>query len=271
MGGPATCFNAHKHWILGWFKDRSLALTTNDLPWTGELAAFADYDVTPSSQYTIIRIGQSGPARLFLQYNLAKKMNRGARAFKNMVVVTEDEGSNPGYQSWAVGSINVDLNGSLKYSGLYDLDHDLVIEVCEKGSGPTDFVRLSVYVDDGKQQSGCSKLPKSSGEECVDSAADVFVEQKGVYRNCGWLSRNFDKWGPVLCVPGQEAHALCPATCGTCSLQSCMDSSDTFYANSNNGYQDCTWLAKREARIDRFCYEGHEAYETCPATCNSCS
>jgi hypothetical protein len=41
-GGPRMCFNAHKHWILGWFNDRQLQIDPDSNPFQGRLLAFTD-------------------------------------------------------------------------------------------------------------------------------------------------------------------------------------------------------------------------------------
>jgi hypothetical protein len=155
-----SCFNAQKHWSLGWFKDRALSIDVEDLPWAGYLAAFVDYNMTTSDQSVLVNVGQSNP-RLFLQYNRAKGINAGTRELGDQVVIVRDTGSPSTYwglQSWQEGGIakgQDDVPAVFRYTNFGGQGVDLVMRVCEHVKGPPDLVRMSIHLDDGLQQSTC--------------------------------------------------------------------------------------------------------------------
>ena len=271
VGGPASCFNAQKHWSLGWFNDRSLSLTPDDLPWGGYLAAFVDYSHAPPDECILINIGQSNP-RLFLQYNRAKGVNDGTRDLEDLVVIVRDEGEPDdfyGLQSWLEGGIMVNHDKArekYRYSNFHG-GSDLVVKVCSKFADQTDRVRLSVHLDDGIQEETCHDVLPS--DKCEDSTDLFYVEQRDLFRDCAWLSRNIDRWETRLCVHDHDAFHMCPVACGRCP-DVCKDSeSETFYVNSRLGYKGCRWLSRRPRWQARLCVDGHDAKEICCEMCSS--
>ena len=90
-GAPASCFNAQKHYKLGWFDARGGArrLDLDELPWHGYLAFFGDYHLTDWNEPVVISIG-SAKARFYLQYNRARGINRETRMFANSVAIVKD-------------------------------------------------------------------------------------------------------------------------------------------------------------------------------------
>lgn len=61
------------------------------------------------------------------------------------------------------------------------------------------------------------------------------------------------------------------STCGAKRVETtCQDSADTtFYVKQKDARKSCAWLKKRPLWQERLCYEGHQAYEICPATCHA--
>ena len=83
IGGPAMCFNGHKHWYLQWYNNRRVELNGNRA-WTGKLAPFTDYEETVEGEHVILmKIGN-----YFLQYNKAEKFNVGTDIFHDEITVT---------------------------------------------------------------------------------------------------------------------------------------------------------------------------------------
>lgn len=273
-----SCFNAQKHWALGWFKDRALSLVVEDLPWAGYLAAFVDYDMTTSDQYVLVNVGQSDP-RLFLQYNRAKGINADTREHRDQVVIVRDTGAPStfwGLKSWLLGGIakgQHDVPAAFRYKNFGGQGVDLVIRVCKQVTGPPDFVRLSIHLDDGLQQSTCQDEIVTRTDDtgiCDDDlAGSFFVDRRGI-RTCSWLKRNLEKWKPYLCINRVDAYHVCAETCGKCT-DNCHDTPDvTFWVNNIHKDQNCEWLSTRPASQTRLCKEGSPARELCAETCHDC-
>jgi len=274
VGAPVSCFNAQKHWSLGWFEDRMISLGLDDLPWGGYVAFFGDYNLTSPYDNVLVNVGRTSP-RLFMQYNRASGINSGTRERTDQVVIVGDAGSpkdSSGLQSWIVGGIALnseETKRGLRYSDFHRSGSALVIQVCEQVSGPPDLVRLSIHLDDGVQESTCNSV--LTKQPCDDNKeASFFVKEIGKDQHCGWLARNMDRWKDKLCVPGREAYDYCAETCGKCR-DDCEDTQDvTFYVNDGQGHQDCEWLSSRYSWQERLCHEGHDAYRLCPDSCDIC-
>jgi hypothetical protein len=243
-------------------------LSEANLPWTGELVAFVDYELTAPDQNVLINIGQSNP-RFFVDYNRAKGMNVGTRAMADQVVIIRDEGevsSSEGVQSWLEAGIMTDDEPIFRYQNFTN-DTDLIIEVCDQVNGPLDAVRLSIYLDDGVQNSTCSAQEPDDG--CEDDSREFFyIEMRDIWRKCIWLTRNLDVWGDELCVPGHDASRLCPETCGLCT-DSCWDQTNVTFVVKDEE-RNCAWLSTKPAWKKRLCVENQQAYHICGETCNSC-
>jgi hypothetical protein len=70
-GGPRMCFNAHKHWTLGWYSKQQIQINPISNPFMGRLLAFTDARGVDDSDVVIIHF-----ADLFIQYNRAKAFNK---------------------------------------------------------------------------------------------------------------------------------------------------------------------------------------------------
>jgi hypothetical protein len=70
-GGPRMCFNAHKHWTLGWYSNQQIQINPISNPFMGRLLAFTDARGVDDSDVVIIHF-----ADLFIQYNRAKAFNK---------------------------------------------------------------------------------------------------------------------------------------------------------------------------------------------------
>ena len=153
--GPQKGFNAHKHWISGWFDDRSIDIEENLLlhgAMGAPLVAFVDAsnENLPENEVVVLKIGD-----LYIQYNKAKGYNSGTYIDqKDKVTVnyaeSEDDVS--------------DLVGELAPGETYihpsfdEAGHDLIIQVCSLGAedlADIDYAVLSIHLDDGFQTSLC--------------------------------------------------------------------------------------------------------------------
>jgi hypothetical protein len=171
---PRSCYNAQKNWFLQWYQDRSLALgvtkppsatiVSRTLPWTGDLAAFVDYNAT--KQPVILQISSDeSDERLYCQFNRAKKFNKETREYADHLVIVEEEGSVDapyGMQSWLVGAILPPRIRVKARPGEHMFTFDqfasqgraVHFQVCHQVRGPVvDFLRMSIYLDG--QSSGC--------------------------------------------------------------------------------------------------------------------
>jgi hypothetical protein len=214
IGGPLTCFNAQKHWELGWLstKSRSLSAGSTDLPWVGNLAPFVDLQQAKSNQLVLLRILGSNQ-RLFVQFNRKKGINSGTRDLGDQVVIVQDDGTDNqvGRQSWQLGGIIA--AGSTFRRATFSGGHDLVIQVCSRDTvSSPEFVRLSIYLDNGTQTSTCS-VGTPVVAACSESPqAKFFVKAKNDLRSCNWLKQR-PRWQTILCKKGNVAYDICPQTC----------------------------------------------------------
>lgn len=177
FGSPRKAFNAHKHWLSGWFSDRSMeldALPADGL--NGRLVSFVDYGHSDllEGDFVLLRF-----RNLFLHYNRAKGYNVDLpEPYRDRVVVTQ-----------ADGPLNVSMNVATLGSGeslrlkSFSGSHDLVISVCGRVADPFDYVILSVYLDNGAQSSLCvasntfvvGSDPESEGAP-LNNASGIEVE-----------------------------------------------------------------------------------------------
>jgi Gametolysin peptidase M11 len=266
VGAPASCFNAQKHFTLKWFEARGgvrrLSMT-DDLPWMGYLAFFGDYNATAMNQPVVINIGSTKP-RLFLQYNRAKGINHQTRLAANSVVIVRDDGSpekSSGRQSWFAAALakEGDAWTYTKFHGNFDLS----IRLCKITRGTPDVVRLSIILNNGKQNHTCdTQMPPI----CDDDLTKTFRAASGIQQNCTWLRKGDTK----NCVKGQEAYDVCAETCGKCT-DDCEDTAGVdFFVGDGFGRKNCTWLARSPAMQEKLCRHGHAAFEHCQESCNRC-
>ena len=100
-----------------------------------------------------------------------------------------------------------------------------------------------------------------------DKLAAFFVPSLGETQQCVWLAARPEQQ-ELLCKESHEsgAYHLCPETCGKCS-DNCRDTDNKF---DYNGPRDCLWLTLRKNIQDEICVPSHNAYLTCPETCDVC-
>ena len=81
------CFNAHKHWVLGWFSDRQVKILPDEKPWKGRLLAFTDYQRAIDGDFVLINFSD-----VYIQYNRAKGANKQVQEKRNEIVVVRANG-----------------------------------------------------------------------------------------------------------------------------------------------------------------------------------
>jgi hypothetical protein len=147
--------NGHKHWISGWFSDRSVIPNASLQAVGGRLVAFVDYlnQDLQEDDAVLLRVGN-----MYIQYNRAKGYNAESNANQDEVTITEAEGS--GQVSYALAGLSV--GESYAYPDFDNSGHDLIIEVCDMVELSFDYALLSIHLDDGRQTSVCD-APNSFG------------------------------------------------------------------------------------------------------------
>lgn len=99
VGLPNRCFNGHKNWLLGWFQDKTTTVDINDGAWTGNVAAFTQYDKARQEDFIIVNVGD-----LYLQYNRADKFNVLTGDKPNQITIVQ--GQSPDERSILLGSVS---------------------------------------------------------------------------------------------------------------------------------------------------------------------
>jgi len=213
------CFNAHKHWILGWYSDRQLQIDPDSNPFQGRLLAFTDAGMALSGDLVIVQFGD-----LYIQYNRAESFNIQVREKKDQLVVTR---ANPDTTSESMAGLSA---GSVHYNSTYK------IEFCSKAtdSSGRDYavVQISVITANLSCVSATptrkpSPAPSPVSQpvslrtrgSCFDNREDLFfVTETKEWRRCMWL------WGRpeikrIYCSLSHPsgAYNLCQKSCGKCS------------------------------------------------------
>jgi Gametolysin peptidase M11 len=206
-GVPRKAFNAHKHWLSGWFADRAVWLDPTSAlhggPIGAYLASFVDYRNSDldDSAVVLIRIGN-----LFLQFNEGKGYNVDTPTeARDRVIVAEAAG--PGEVSQLLKGIAV--GQAFVRPGFSSEGHDLVITFCDHVVAPYGYAAISIHMEDGVQTSVCGD-PDSFGNaggldtggagDAVDTSAGTLVFEDGNSENGGQSKENITigvVWGFV--------------------------------------------------------------------------
>ena len=259
VGAPSMCFNGHKNWLLGWVSDKSVTVDTSKA-WSGRLYASVDYlRGLPENSYVLIRVRD-----LYLQYNRARRFNSGTQERKNQVTIVRGPGDDK--TSQLLGGVAVgltDVETRQRILNFTNTGFALVIEACEQVYGPPDYVRMSIYVDNGRQKSACiadtpTRLP-TKAPTLTPTLRRTPTPQ---------LSPTVRPTSSPSLVPTSPPTSLRLAAVGS---NSCQDlSTKTFYVNRNLPNQDCEWLNVRPKWQMYVCHPNHDAYHICGETCGKC-
>jgi hypothetical protein len=206
-GVPRKAFNAHKHWLAGWFTDRAVWLDPTSSfdggPIGAYLASFVDYrnPNLDDSAVVLIRIGN-----LFLQFNEGKGYNVDTPAeARDKVIIAEAAG--PGEVSQLLKGIAV--GQAYVRPEFSDEGYDLVISFCDHVVAPYGYAAVSIHMEDGVQTSVCGDpdsfgnaggLDKDGASDAGDPNAGSLVFEDGNSENGGQAKENITigvVWGFV--------------------------------------------------------------------------
>jgi len=109
-------------------------------------------------------------------------------------------------------------------------------------------------------------FPTPSTLKCDDTDGEFYNPDTSMTEPCIWL-QDRPYLIPTICKIGSEARTVCPETCGSC-FDECIDYTNKFIIN--NIRRNCEWLRIRPGHQKIYCTVGHDAYYTCPETCNAC-
>jgi trypsin len=84
---------------------------------------------------------------------------------------------------------------------------------------------------------------------------------------CVWLAAR-PEWQAQLCNPSHPAYSRCEETCQACQ-DTCEDSKQKF--EISDVQRSCLWLSLRPTAQKQVCNKDHDAWTTCPETCENCS
>lgn len=206
---------------LGWLEDRSLELDVEDLPWSGHLAPFVQYESTDENHFVNIALGGRKRGQLYMHYNLAEGINDGTQEFPNKITLVSAVEQFGALKSTHESFMNPNKNGQMKYKNFEGTGSDLVIQGCKKVTkNSLILIRISIYLDDGKQSDTCDEeLIEPKVCENAPNSAKFFVDANKGTKNCNWLARKSlqdPKWTKQYCVSNHLAYHYCRGTCGGC-------------------------------------------------------
>lgn len=177
INAPAMCFNAHKHWFLGWYQSRSISVNLSSGSWLGRVVAFTDYDQAGTGDYVVVKVGN-----LYIQYNKAEKFNYQTVDKKNqLTIVTAD---NDSAISHVLGGI--DLTNSTYRQSDFIGNTAINIKICSASEENEKSVFLvSIFLD--FQSSSCDGPVSVPPDDfappfsmCFSGSTTVVVKDKGI-------------------------------------------------------------------------------------------
>lgn len=254
------CFNGHKNYLLQWYADRTISLSV-DQPWSGRIYAFVDYNRTPLNSYVNIRIKD-----LYLQYNRARRFNAQTQERRNQVTITR--GPNPSSQSRLLGGIALGTsatNDVYRVPNFANTGHSLVIEACEQVYGPPDYVRLSIYLDNGKQTSTCL----TTGRNIATPAPTPRPTAAPTPRPTVAPTPR-----PTLRPTPKPTVSPTPQPTPPSSKVLCDDNASAVIRldpSKTTPRFTCLQLRENVALRNTVCVPTHEAYSECEETCGACT
>jgi hypothetical protein len=160
--------------LAGWFEGRTETVNTTALPWDGSdrrLVSFVDYNHETLSTTDVALINLFD---LYIQYDVQKGYNIHSLSKANVLVTQAND-----TMSRSVAIANLSMGQSFIYQKLGESDgsNGVVIDVCNTGStnDKLDYSILSIYLNDGEQQSTCyhtenSTMPSTSPSSSFVSA-----------------------------------------------------------------------------------------------------
>jgi hypothetical protein len=159
--------NAHKHWLSGWFENRTVTLNVTMLPWDGNeqrLASYVDYSNNELFLTDVVLIVFDD---IYIQYNRAKGYNIDSIQPANVAITQAND-------TMSRSSALADLTAGQSFlynkrnNGTNDsnISDGIIIDFCNTSntSGSVDYAVISIYLDDGLQLSKCRQNVYTSTE-----------------------------------------------------------------------------------------------------------
>jgi len=268
-GWPSICFNAHKNWQAGWFKDRTISIDPAAIQgvWRGKVATFVDYPFTSPGENVVIQVGQ-----LYLQFNRAKGPNFQTREMRDQLAIVEDR---PKGSELLAGLDGLNANSTFYRQDDYGPNGEtLFIAVCSTSFGndvtkpdvmfisiALDMIDCSIQFTDNPTE---SPIPSPSPSQiptkkAAPTESPIPSPSPSLAPSAGRRTR------PPTSVPKVEAWVEPDRG------QKCDDRMDsTFFVDSTFGDRDCTWLQVTSWMTPYLCVPGLPAYDVCPETCRAC-
>lgn len=285
------CFNGHKHWVLGWYRNRTVSINLSDGAWLGTVLAFTDYDQAENGDFVVVKVNN-----LYIQYNKAEEFNFQTMDKKNQLTIVEAENEN--MSSHVLGGID-QINSTFRYIN-FDSDSDLVVEVCSVADvGGKSSLLVSIYLVTQLSRCGASQAPLVPSTLPTDvptqnpslqptvqpkkwpivapltqTTTQPFLPPSGrpTRRPTRRPIRRYVSHPTVKPMTGKpvlkpEEHPLN----GVCD----DNRNTTFYVAGFgiNAFKDCAWIAVNAVYQSRLCSEGNPSHArwNCPGTCGLCS
>lgn len=135
------CFNAHKHFLATWYKDRQITYNpATSGPWRGTIVPFVDYvaaNSTISSFYVVVNVGT-----YFLQLNSVKSFNIGNKGyFPNKINVVLGANAN------SISRLQAGLSAGQSFTvPNYSGTVSLTFQVCNITFGSIDTAEMIIYL-----------------------------------------------------------------------------------------------------------------------------
>lgn len=130
-----TGYNAHNHYLLSWYPDRTLEVDPNS-PQLVTLAPFVQYDDSAPDEHIIVHMGD-----LYMQYNRAIEYNAESGEKRDKLVIVRDKGNAKGTELL----VGLDVGEDYHYD---DGKEEITVHVCSRidqgGAYGTDILLVSV-------------------------------------------------------------------------------------------------------------------------------
>ena len=264
---PRKCYIAQKNWHLGWYEDRSIDFSSSirQRAWGGRLVPFVDYIKTTVDGAIVIRLGT-----LYVQYNRNQDFNDGTLQYSNHAVIVSALNSRNPVPSNLEAAIALEIRAvyvanrpkpTFAYPNYEGTGFDLVFEVCDQiYGGPTDYVHLSIHLDNGIYRSACD-LPLSVSTDPLvarDQSATIYQPTTGT------KLRANDRPPTSSSPPGASSKSPTLDCTG-------MDQPGLVPVSNGLGNRTCAWIVAQPGWKTFLCKEGYEAFEQCQETCSSCN
>ncbi|KAH8076857.1 cupin-like domain-containing protein [Aureococcus anophagefferens] len=111
-------------------------------------------------------------------------------------------------------------------------------------------------------------LVTAVAEDCADSTS--FFYKKKAKKTCAYASEKPDNRCKSKLVDDEGVSVLqaCPATCGSCSVAACEDSTSWYYKKER---KNCEYVAKSADRCEKEDDFGVSGSDACPVACETCA